>query len=190
MSQIFFSADLHLGHKNIIEFCHRPFDNVEQMDQALIDNINRKIEPADTFYYLGDFTFGSLDRVTEYRQRINCKNIHLIKGNHDRLTDKQYQQFFTTVSMLKEIKADGEHITLCHYAMRRWNKSHHGSWHLYGHSHGDLPDDGLTYSFDVGVDCTSYQPLSLAEVRQKMSVRSLAKRNHPLDMAMKNISLD
>jgi hypothetical protein len=33
----------------------------------------------------------------------------------------------------------GQPIVLCHYAMRVWNRSHHGAWHLYGHSRGNLP---------------------------------------------------
>jgi calcineurin-like phosphoesterase family protein len=47
--------------------------------------------------------------------------------------------------------------------MRVWDQSHHGSWHLYGHSHGKLPDLGL--STDVGVDGHNFQPWSFEEVR-------------------------
>jgi hypothetical protein len=58
-------------------------------------------------------------------------------------------------------------IVLCHYAMRVWDRSAHGSWHLYGHSHGTLPGRG--FSFDVGVDCTAFRPLSLEEVARRMA---------------------
>lgn len=57
-------------------------------------------------------------------------------------------------------------IVLCHYALRVWDRSHYGSWHLFGHSHGHLP--GLGLSLDIGVDCHGYRPLSLAEVADNM----------------------
>ena len=71
---------------------------------------------------------------------------------------------------LLEIKLDGQLIVLCHYSMRKWNKSHYGSWHLYGHSHGNLPPLGL--SFDVGVDTNDYYPYSLDDVSNKMKTLS------------------
>ena len=56
-------------------------------------------------------------------------------------------------------------IFLCHYAMRVWNKSHWNVPHLYGHSHGNLPSQGL--SFDIGVDCHNYFPVSMKRVLLK-----------------------
>ena len=58
-------------------------------------------------------------------------------------------------------------ITLCHYAMRSWERSHYATWHLYGHHHGKLPPYGL--SFDVGVDCWNFYPVSLDQVKEKMA---------------------
>jgi calcineurin-like phosphoesterase family protein len=58
-------------------------------------------------------------------------------------------------------------ITLCHYSMRSWEMSHYASWHLYGHHHGTLEPYGL--SFDVGVDCWNYYPISLEQVAEKMA---------------------
>ena len=54
---IFFTSDLHLGHKNIIRLCGRPFESVEEMDEILIDNWNKKIHRCDTVYILGDILF-------------------------------------------------------------------------------------------------------------------------------------
>ncbi len=64
---------------------------------------------------------------------------------------------------------------LFHYAMRVWNASHHGSWHLYGHSHGTLPDDITSLSFDIGVDSQHYKPLSYDEVKAIMSQKEWVK---------------
>ena len=63
-------------------------------------------------------------------------------------------------------------IVLFHYAMRVWNASHYGTWHLYGHSHGDLPDDETSLSFDVGVDCHNFYPLSYSDVTGIMSKKN------------------
>jgi calcineurin-like phosphoesterase family protein len=57
-------------------------------------------------------------------------------------------------------------IVLCHYSMQAWELSNHGSWHLFGHTHGRLK--GIGMSFDVGVDCTDFVPLSLDQVVEKM----------------------
>ena len=69
----------------------------------------------------------------------------------------------------------GEHpqvIVLCHYSMQVWDRSNYSAWHLFGHSHGKLKSIGL--SFDVGVDCTGFTPLSLEVVASKMA--QLTKR--------------
>ena len=180
-NKIFFTADLHLGHENILKYCNRPFRNAQEMDGVILDNLNSQVHADDRLYVVGDFTFGGVDRVRSYRDRIHCKNVYLIPGNHDYLSVKQYEEMFVWASPLREIKVGSTHIVLCHYAMRRWPRSHKGSWHLYGHSHGQLPDDGKTFSFDVGVDCHNYFPLSFEDVADNMASRRLAiaEPNHP-----------
>jgi len=78
---------------------------------------------------------------------------------------------------------DSQHpqvIVLCHYAMRAWDRSHYGSWHLYGHSHGTLPGYGL--SFEVAVDCWDFRPVGLdvmaarmGELKSSVQVDTLGK---------------
>ena len=83
----YFTADLHLNHYNIIEFCNRPFKDVNHMNNQLIDNINAKCKYQDTLYHLGDFCFtgrrNGKTKPLEFEDRINCKVIHVL-GNHDR----------------------------------------------------------------------------------------------------------
>ena len=62
-------------------------------------------------------------------------------------------------------------IALMHYAMRVWDRSHHGSWHLYGHSHGSLPPLVGKFSFDAGVDCWNFTPVALDTVKSEMESR-------------------
>jgi len=170
----FFTADTHFGHRNIINYCKRPFTSVEEMDETLIQNWNNVVQPLDVVYHLGDFCFGNpwkyLDRLNGY--------IKFIAGSHDKELSKQIYKTEDGNMMIRkfiygsllEIKLDEQLIVLCHYSMRKWNKSHYGSWHLYGHSHGNLPPLGL--SFDVGVDTNDYYPYSLDDVSNKMKTLS------------------
>ena len=66
-------------------------------------------------------------------------------------------------------------VVLFHYAIREWNASHHGTYHLYGHSHGTLPDNPKSLSFDVGVDCHDFYPLSYQEVKAIMKTKQWVK---------------
>lgn len=178
---MFFTADLHLGHKNIIKYCNRPFGSVDEMDRVLINNINDKVGLNDKLYIVGDFTFGDMATVTNYRRRIVCPNVALIRGNHDKLSSGQYVSAgFEYCGHMADMHVGKQDITLCHYAMRRWNKSHHGSWQLFGHSHGCLEDDPKLLSFDVGVDCHEYKPLSFEDVARIMGKRAqaVASPNH------------
>lgn len=165
------TADLHLGHANIIKYCNRPFKNKEEMDNVLISNINDVVMPDDTLRIIGDFSMSSnYEVVKSYRERINCRYITLILGNHDYLPEHQYLDIFNSIGYYSEFNYNGTKVVLSHYAMRVWNKSHRGGWHLYGHSHGALPDNG-DKSFDVGVDCWNYKPLSMKQVEKEMSTR-------------------
>ncbi|MFK5004710.1 hypothetical protein ACI4AP_29375, partial [Klebsiella pneumoniae] len=74
-----------------------------------------------------------------------------------------------------------QRIVLCHYAMEVWNKSHHQAWHLYGHSHGSLPDNPNAKKFDVGVDCHNYTPLSYQDVKNIMARKNFKPFDHHTD---------
>jgi calcineurin-like phosphoesterase family protein len=173
---VWFTADTHFGHANIIRHCNRPFASAEAMDEALIAAINERVRPEDTLYHLGDFAFRShrgLDAVAvaaSYRARIRCRTVHLILGNHDPQDEDgrpppAYAALFASTRSLARIRLPiagmRRPVILCHYAMRVWDASHHGSWHLYGHSHGTLPDDPHARSCDVGVDAQGYAPVGV-----------------------------
>ncbi len=180
-----FTADTHFGHANIIRYCNRPFESVEAMDDALIENINRLVAPGDTLYHLGDFAFRTRE-PRAYRQRIRCRTVHLILGNHDPrstegVVDPEFAALFASVHDLWRIRLPiagmRRPIVLCHYAMRVWDASHHGAWHLFGHSHGTLPDDPHARSWDVGVDNNGYAPVSVERLEAIMG----AKEFRPVD---------
>lgn len=156
------------------------------MDQALIDNWNSVIRPKDTVYHLGDVGFTDEDKLYHILKRLNGK-IYLILGNHDGVIRKSnlLRSRFENISDRKELYIqDVKHprgryeITLCHYAMRVWRNSHYGAYHLYGHSHGSLPDDINSLSFDVGVDSWNFIPVTIEQVHEKMKTKTFVPIDH------------
>lgn len=171
----FFTADTHFGHGNIIKYCNRPFTSAKEHDEALIANWNSMVNKNDHVYHLGDFAFGSPQWCRSIRDKLNGK-IFLIEGNHDKALRKAiYSDGFEWVKDLhfykSQFKGQKIEIVLCHYAMRVWPKSFHGSWHLYGHSHGSLPEETDRFSFDVGVDCWNYFPVPIEKIVEKMEAK-------------------
>lgn len=164
-------ADTHFGHKNIIKYCNRPFQFVEEMDATMIQNWNSTVQQDDYIYHLGDFGLGGEEYFRSIVERLNG-HINLVPGSHDRkflqfIRDFNCPTKLQKVPEITEIKSKEYHIVLCHYAMRRWPRSHYGSMHLYGHSHGRL--EGLGRSMDVGVDANYFKPVSIDSVIQKLS---------------------
>lgn len=167
---VWFTSDLHFGHANVIWYCNRPFVDVEAMNDALVDNWNRVVKPGDEVWVVGDFAFAKPDAAAAIRKRLSG-NVHLIRGNHDR--DNVVKRCaFASVHDLHRIKVGEQNIVLCHYAMVVWEKSHYGSWMLYGHSHGSLPDRPNSLTIDVGVDAHGYRPISYEEVAAIMAKKT------------------
>lgn len=154
----FFTSDEHYYHSNIIKYCNRPFRDVHEMNEKLIENHNALVGSDDCTVHAGDFSFGNLEKTKGIISRLNGKHIFL-QGNHDRWSESRLEQIW-------EKKIDKKFVVVCHYAMRVWNKSHRGSWHLFGHSHGTLP--GIENSFDVGVDNNRYIPVSFDKIKMIM----------------------
>lgn len=166
---IFFTADTHFGHSAIIKYCNRPYDNFQDMDEAIISNYNKLVKPGDTVYHLGDFCFGKEKEIKYYRSRLNGK-IHLILGNHDYKNKiYKYPHLFTEICDLMTLKNNKKKIILCHYAMRTWESSHHNSYQLYGHSHGLMISVGK--QMDVGVDAQGFMPISIEQVIRTMLLK-------------------
>ena len=174
----YFSSDWHLGHKNIIQYDKRPFQNVLEMNETIINNHNSLIQDEDDFYFLGDFSFTNKKITREYLNRINGQ-LYFIKGNHDyKDTLKLYQEFGTYLGNLSEIKINDQRIVLCHYAMRVWHGSHKGTWHLYGHSHHSLSDNKHSLSIDVGINGWNYFPLSFDHIKTLMNLKNFKSIDH------------
>lgn len=153
---IFFTADTHFGHQNILKYYPRRVDkfggsgNIYSVDQKIIEEWNSHVSKNDDVYHLGDF---SMCKSTSYTGRVieqlNGK-VHLIRGNHDNRTIKKFKELFYSVSEYEEICINKQLIVLFHYPLARWHHMGRGSWHLHGHCHGNYASQGL--SLDVGLD--------------------------------------
>ena len=179
-----FTADHHWGHANIIRYDGRPYEAVEEMDADLIARWNAAVAPGDTVYHLGDiFLYAKTASARAVREQLHG-NIRLIRGNHDKNADAMKEEF-DWIKDYHELKvpdpdAHGgtQLLVLCHYAFRVWNRSHHGAFHLYGHSHGSLPDDPHARSFDVGCMLHDYRPISYARVKEIMAQKQWQPVDH------------
>lgn len=181
---IFVTSDTHFGHKNIIKYCNRPFVSIDHMDEKLIDNINTRARSSDFLIHCGDFAFSS---PRKYLSQIEAQMIILL-GNHDSEDWWTKEIYYTkhhpvTVVIPPKLKLSGIDVqphaflelvyddklfVLCHYAMRVWNASHHGSFMLFGHSHDTLSPNNQ--SCDVGVDSwANYKPVTLDECLAHMN---------------------
>jgi calcineurin-like phosphoesterase family protein len=164
-NNIYFTSDLHLYHRNILEYDSRPFENIEQHDQQLIANINTKVCENSLLFILGDICLTkNLTYIDSLLSQVKCDMI-LISGNHDsHLTYEFLNKHFLKVFNYFELKVNKKLFVLCHYPIYSWNRSHHGSIHLYGHTHKSSPELSGK-SLNVGV-CNSptYSPFALEEI--------------------------
>ena len=164
MKNIFFTSDTHFCHNNIIKYCDRPFSDVDEMDDVMIDRWNSAISKSDTVYHLGDFAFGTVTKMGRIMNRLNGNKI-LIKGNHDNYKNMK-KLSWSSIHDVKEVSVGDQKIFLSHYPHRAWNNSYRGVWHLYGHVHGNL--EGIGKSFDIGVDIWDFSPVHFDQVKEKM----------------------
>ena len=193
---IYFTSDTHYFHKNILQYCNRPWSTVEEMNQALIDNYNSRVMPDDDVYHLGDFTLTrKQELIVPVLAKLNGR-IHLIKGNHDKWTRdidglnaaiNQINNDFSTRKIVSvrdyyEFHHDGLHFVLSHFPMMVWHNSQNGSVQLHGHSHGSLNylNTNEVRRMDVGVDAVpnKYFPISIGEVSYIMKNRGVQTLDH------------
>ena len=163
---IWFTADFHLSHQNIIKYCNRPFTNVDDLNNTIFINMSKCLKSGDTLFFLGDLTFDEYI-AEDFFSNFRHITIHFIVGNHDsKKVIAIASEYCASISELKDIKIENQPISLCHYAMRVWHRSHYNAWQLYGHSHAKLEPIGKQY--DVGVDNNNFMPVSFNELVEIM----------------------
>jgi calcineurin-like phosphoesterase family protein len=155
----------------------RKFDSLQDMNNALVKGINNYVAEDDILISLGDWSFGGSPSIVEFRSQINCRNIYLCLGNHDHHIRRKevFRKMFTSVSDVLYFKVQENRKTKAvsffasHYSHRVWDKSHKGTFHIFGHSHGGLDHIDTGTSMDVGVDSAfkrfgEYRPFNILEV--------------------------
>ncbi len=184
----YFTADEHFGHERILtpEYSDRAarmsVANIEEHDEKQISNHNERVTPQDVTVHAGDFCWHKRIALTGMSAEKIIKQLNgthiFIKGSHDAWLPSSAKYMWRKNVKVPDIlelynQSDQflhagykQFIVVCHYAMRRWERSHYGAWQLYGHSHGRLESIGLQH--DVGVDNNNYYPVSLVDLIEIM----------------------
>lgn len=200
--RLWFTSDTHYNHANICSSTTewdspvtcRKFDSLEQMNSKLVNNINEVVGEDDILFHLGDWSFGGFDQIEKFRNRIVCKNIHLITGNHDHHIEKNRedcQSLFSSVNKYVELNVkwnvgtpiqNDKNFVLMHFPIASWNNMARGAIHLHGHVHFE---DSLRLQegkmLDVGVDGNNLYPIdmsSIISIMRDRPVKSLFKKDH------------
>lgn len=184
MADVWLTADTHYGHSNI---CYgvskwkdkentRKFDTLEEMNQTIVDNINKYVKPDDILFHLGDWSFGGIDNIWNFRKQLNVKSIILILGNHDHHIERnslincdgkdiEAQRLFIT--LLPQAFKTKHELVLSHYPIESWENAEHGSIMVHGHVHGKLNDSDTNMFYrriDVGIDWEEFRPYHIEEI--------------------------
>ena len=170
----YYISDLHIGHKNIIRFDQRPFFDLSDMQQAIIKNWNPVVTSEDDVYILGDFAVRNSKDETWYLKQLKGHK-HLVIGNHDDklLKNENAMKYFESMDKMMGVHdwVNGEEVVvvLCHYPLAEWYKSKHGSWHIYGHIHGNTGATAkymasIAHTLNAGVVINHYTPVSIDEL--------------------------
>lgn len=163
----FWTADLHFGHKRILEFTARSsiWSDIDAHDRGLIELINAQVTPKDDLYILGDLSFMDSPWLLMHAlSLLKCQRLHLVLGNHDYQFTEAYLRsgMFRTVQhqLEKVVNVEGQRqlLVMNHCPMLQWNKGHskYPAWMLHGHAHGDLDYSMFNMQdypiMDVGID--------------------------------------
>lgn len=140
---IYFTSDLHLGHKNILAYDNRPFTSIGQHDEEIIHRWNSVVNVDDTVYILGDISWHPVETTVRILRKLNGKKI-LVVGNHDNKLVRNYKfkEQFEQIEYYMELPMDnGKKIVLCHYPIPCFNGHYHGAYHFYGHVHNSFEEN-------------------------------------------------
>jgi calcineurin-like phosphoesterase family protein len=155
----FVISDLHLGHRNIIRYCRRPFSSALEMDAVLLDNWNFTVRPDDEVFYLGDLRYGQgAPPATHFLERLHGR-VTCIIGNHDDPIPGALTSLEITHQDLR---------FLCIHDPGRVPDGYPG-WLIHGHIHNNDPDrypfiNAETRTINVSAELVDYTPVSLDEI--------------------------
>src|SRR4029077_2980115 len=178
-----YTSDLHMGHKNIIDYCDRPFRtaddqcDIQDMNESLIRWYNEIVGPDDDVYIIGDFCMGDKNQIPNLARRLTGRK-HLILGNHDyvkpgKVRPQILEAGFVSVTEELEVIDGGRKLMLRH---KPFEPPQGYDYALCGHVHTSFtrasfvkPYTGTPYwepdpdgkTVNVGVDVSGYRPMTL-----------------------------
>lgn len=168
---IYVTADTHIGHKSSFIYENRGFSSPEEHDSTMLEVLNSIVAPKDTLWILGDVCWSD---PIPFLSSLRCKSVNIVKGNHDRKLWAPNTRIAlpNTVHLYEnqivELVYKEQPITLCHYPMISWNKSHYNAWLLHGHvHHKTLPVTGKM--LDVSPKIGHTRPYSFDELASIMN---------------------
>ncbi len=162
LSQVFFIADTHFGHQNIIQYEKRPFQNVQEMDAILIENWNKKVNKDDKVYILGDFAMGSEEYIKDIINKLKGYKVFVL-GNHDKSYALAWWQSSGFNEVINYPVIYKEWFILSHEPLYI-NKSMPYA-NIFGHVHANpLYQDYSSQSFCVSVERINYKPIAFDEM--------------------------
>ncbi len=184
----YFSSDFHIGHTMAMLGDNAPFATIDEHDEAVFDRVNTMVGPRDRLFFLGDMTLrDGREFLVKTMSRFRAP-MHIIWGNHDdglRKLVERHPELFPNVKSAQDVlylRVNKQKIFLSHYAHRSWRSQQHGSWHLFGHSHGKLDKKPYGKSLDVGLNSHSYHPISFDQVAAMMASRDVESPDHAVRM--------
>ena len=155
---IYFIADTHFNHKNIIEYCNRPFKDTNKMNEYIIQKWNSVVKENDIVYHLGDVEFGTTEMLKDLICRLNGTKI-LLRGNHDfkRGVDGWKEVGFSEVYK-KRIEL--ENLILTHAPIEIVEE---GKINVFGHIHDKPLDERFNKNNHICVSCdvVDYKPIAI-----------------------------
>jgi calcineurin-like phosphoesterase family protein len=163
MGKVFVISDTHFNHANIIKYCNRPFNSVEEMNETLIKKWNDTVQPEDTVFFLGDFCLGKREDIIHFCQALNGHKI-LIMGNHDKATKTVFTEAgFETVYKKPTIFKFDEYDTPIRFSHAPYYDEVEDNYpNVYGHVHDQPVNDATHYC--VCVELHDYKPIPLEKI--------------------------
>ena len=190
--KLFWTSDTHFSHKNIMQYCDRPFSSIEEMNEKLISNWNSAVDSDATVFHLGDFAFGTIAQWEEVRSQLNGE-IHLILGNHDFHNYTNYRErlekMFASVTMQQVIEVGKHKIWMNHYPFLTFAgiyREKNPAIELFGHVHlkpqsrgADTSrlDYALQTQYDVGVDLNNFTPVPFSVIHERIQYQRANNTN-------------
>lgn len=164
MGNTFIISDMHFGHKNIISYENRPFNNVDEMDKAIIDNWNKTVTTEDTVFILGDVSFYNKDKTKEIVSSLKGKKI-LILGNHDKAKTSTWWKETGFEEVISYPIILDEFYILSHEPVYLSKNMPYAN--IHGHIH-HLKYEDIQY-FNVSVECINYTPIDFNSIKETIS---------------------